>query len=384
MIEGPLTLEPLTATVTPSSDIYVVTVTDGADGGVQNLIDLMGEQGQPFYRSVKAGDNKGPSGLIAANDVVLIKVNCQWDERGGTNTDLVKSLIEALLAHPDGFTGEVVVADNGQKQYGGAGNGGSLDWGRSNALDHGQSMQDVVDMFADYKISGYLWDTITENVVSEFADGDMEDGYVVSTSVVPSTSVIVSYPKFTTPQGTQISFRYGVYLPDVNDYDVDRLKVLNVPVLKSHCIYGVTGAVKHYMGVPSDKLTASLGYRTHDTVDEGGMGTLMAQTRVPTLNIVDAIWVNAVPGDGPSTSYGSAAEVNVIAASVDPVALDYWASKNILCQACGGDTRTMDPDNTERGGFGDWLRLSMQELNAAGLGFTCDEDAMNVYISANG
>jgi uncharacterized protein (DUF362 family) len=381
-----LSLTPMTATETPQSDIYAVKGTDGSDGGVQTLIELMAENGQPFYRSVEEGDLQGPSGLIDAGDVVLIKVNSQWDERGGTNTDLVKSLIEALIAHPDGFKGEIVVADNGQDQYGSAGSGGSLDWERSNALDRGQSIQDVVDTFSDkHRVSTYLWDEITGNVVQEFAEGDAEDGYVVATKVINSTGTLVSYPKFTTPYGTQISFKYGVYVPEDDDYDVDRLKVVNVPVLKTHMIYGVTACVKHYMGVPSDKLTRSLGYRAHDTVDEGGMGTLMAQTRVPALNIVDAIWVNARPGDGPSSSYASATEVNVVAASTDPVALDYWASKHILCRVCsevfGADTGTMDPGNMAEGGFGDWLRLSMQELNAAGYTFTCDENRMNVHIS---
>jgi uncharacterized protein (DUF362 family) len=381
-----LSLTPMTASETPQSDIYAVSGTDGADDGVQALIELMAEHGQPFYRSHEEGDLKGSSGLIDAGDVVLIKVNSQWDERGCTNTDLVKNLIEALVAHPDGFKGEIVVADNGQDQYGSAGSGGSLDWERNNALDRGQSIQDVVEMFSDnHRVSTYLWDDITGNVVQEFAEGDVEDGYVVATKVINTTGTLVSYPKFTTLHGTQVSFKYGVYVPEDDDYDLDRLKVINVPVLKTHMIYGVTASVKHYMGVPSDKLTRDLGYRAHDTVDEGGMGTLMAQTRVPTLNIVDAIWVNACPMDGPSSSYASATEVNVVAASTDPVALDYWASKRILCRVCsevfGADTGTLDPDNTAAGVFGDWLRLSMQELNAAGYMFTCDEDRMNVHIS---
>jgi hypothetical protein len=386
MSPGILSVTPMTASETPQSDIFAVTGTDGADGGVQALIELMAEHGQLFYWSKEKGDLKGPMGLIEAGDVVLIKVNSQWDERGGTNTDLVKTLIEALLAHPDGFKGEVVVADNGQDQYGGAGSGGSLDWEQNNALDRGQSIQDVVDAYSNSRrVSTYLWDEITNNVVQEFAEGDMEDGYVVSTKVINSTGTLVSYPKFTTPYGTQISFKYGVYVPENDHYDVDRLKVINVPVLKTHMIYGVTASVKHYMGVPSDKLTRSLGYRAHNTVDEGGMGTLMAQTRVPALNIVDAIWVNARPGSGPGSSYGSATEVNVVAASTDPVALDYWASKHILCRVCSDvfkmDDSTMDPDNTASRGFGDWLRLSMNELNAAGHEFTCDEDRMNVYVS---
>ena len=380
-----LNIEPVEATEPNPSVIYAVTGTNGNDDGVERLIRLMDEEGQPFYQSAEEDAAQGPLGFIGNNDVVIIKVNSQWDERGGTNTDLVKSIIKAIIDHPDGWKGEIVVADNGQAQYGGAGRGGSLDWGVSNAQDQTQSIQDVVDMYADYRVSTYLWDTITSNVVQEFAEGDDEDGYVVQTNIIPSTGTVVSYPKFTTPFGTQISFKYGVYKPEIEDYDVDRLKVISVPVLKTHMIYGVTGAVKHYMGVPSDKLSAGLGYRIHSAVGKGAMGTLMAQTRVPTLNIVDAIYVNALPKDGPKTPYSHATETNIIAASVDPVAIDYWASKNILCRIAaenGDNTSTMDPDNTSKGEFGDWLRLSLDELKAADYPFTVDLERIMVYVDS--
>lgn len=380
-----LSLSPVTASESPSSDIYAVTDTNGVDDGVERLLTLMAGGGLKFYKSAKQGPLNGADGLIAADDVVLIKVNSQWDQRGGTNTDLVKSLIQAIVEHPDSFKGEVVVADNGQAQYGSAGGGGSLDWGSSNAQDHGQSMVDVVNGFKPaHRVSAYLWDRITSTVVSEFADGDLEDGYVVSTRVTASTSSISAYPKFTTEYGTMVSFRHGVYLPGEDDYDPGKLKVINVPVLKSPGIFGVTGAVKHYMGVTSDRLTRDLGYRAHSSVGSGGMGTLMAQTRVPDLNIVDAIYVNARPGAGPRSTYGEATYVGIIAASTDPVAVDYWGSKHILCAVCEengwGGTSSIDPDNTRSGGFGDWLRLSMEELNVAGYGFTCDETRMNVYV----
>lgn len=385
-ISNQLQLEPVEASVLPASDIYVVTGTDEVDDGVERLLGQMAGNGLKFYNSSKVTRLSGPEGLISADDVVLIKVNSQWDQRGGTNTDLVKSIIQAIVDHPDGFRGEVVVADNGQAQYGAQGRGGSLDWASNNAQDRGQSIVDVVNGFKPtFKVSAYLWDTITTNVVSEYADGDSEDGYVISTKVAASTSSISAYPKFTTEYGTMISFRHGVYVAADNDYDAGKLKVISVPVIKTHMIYGITGAVKHYMGVTSDKLTSGLGYSAHGSVGRGGMGTLMAQTRVPDLNILDAIYVNARPEDGSSTTYGDASEVNVIAASTDPVALDYWAAKRILCAVCEangwGDTSSMDPDNRRSGEFGGWLRLSMEELNAAGYGFTCDEDRISVHVN---
>ena len=114
-----LQLEPVYATEPDPSVIYAVTGTNGNDDGIERLIALMDEKGQPFYLSSREDETQGPTGFIGNNDVVLIKVNSQWDERGGTNTDLVKSIIKAIIDHPDGWKGEIVVADNGQAQYGG-------------------------------------------------------------------------------------------------------------------------------------------------------------------------------------------------------------------------------------------------------------------------
>jgi len=370
----------------PASSIYVVNGTKGNDDGIPRLIDLMGEHGLLFYKSSKYGKNKGSEGLISRDDVVIIKVNSQWNERGGTNTDLVKALIQVILDHPDGFVGEIVAADNGQAQYGSAGSGGSFSWSRNNAENISQSIQSVIDFFAEknYKVSAYLWDTITTKEVSEYFEGDMEDGYVVNATVNPRTGIMVSYPKFRTKFGAYISFKYGVWDPKAKTYYSDKLKVINFPVLKTHSIYGVTACVKHYMGVVSDKLTAMLGARAHNTVGKGGMGTEMVKTRFPTLNIIDAIWINAIPKGGPSTSYGEATRVNIVATSVDPVALDYWATKHILLEAARtkgySGLDSIDPGNNESGSFGYWLKLSIEEIKRAGYQMTADEDYMSVYV----
>jgi hypothetical protein len=352
------------------SDIFVVQGTNGADGGFQRLVDIMGRAGLSFYS------------LIGPRDVVIIKVNSQWDQRGGTNTDLVRGIIESIVKHPDGFTGEIVIADNGQGQYGSAGRGGSLDWKSNNAEDRTQSMQKVADSFAARaRVSAESWDTITTTRVAEFSDGDARDGYVVDPSPSPRTGIVVSYPKFTTRYSTAISFRKGIWDPALGTYDFDRLKVINVPVLKTHSIYGVTASVKHYMGVGSEKLTRT----AHGSVGRGGMGTEMAETRVPVLNVIDAIWINANPGRGPSTRYADASQTNIIAAGRDPIALDSWAARNVLRPAAAklgyGNTESLDPDNTRTGSFGSWLRLSMQELQRAGLSATLDMDSINITVS---
>ena len=354
------------------SDIYAVQGTTGADGGFQRLVRLMEQRGQPFYA------------LIDRKDVIIIKVNSQWDQRGGTNTDLVGAIIESILDHPGGFDGEIVIADNGQAQYGAAGRGGDLDWKSNNAEDRTQSMQRVAERFSKvHRVSTALWDRITTIPVGEYSDGDSRDGYVVASSPSAATGIVVSYPKFKTLYGTRISFKKGIWNPVSRSYDSDRLKVINVPVLKTHSIYGVTASVKHYMGVTSDRLTK---HAAHQSVGSGGMGTQMAETRFPVLNVLDAIWINAVPGGGPLTRYAEATRTNIVAASRDPVAMDYWAAKSILVPAAEKlgyrDTESMNPDNVQTRSFGKWLRLSMKALQDAGYPSTLDLSKINITVSS--
>ncbi|MCL2136608.1 MAG: DUF362 domain-containing protein [Coriobacteriia bacterium] len=346
-------------TDSPISEVFVVRDTDGTDDGVARLIGLMQQNQLSFYK--QQGDGQG---LIASDDVVIVKVNCQWAERGGTNNDLLRSLIEAIVDHPDGFTGEVVVADNGQAQYGTKGRGGSLDWSDTNAADKKLSALDVVNSFKQRaKVSASLWDEFTMQKVAEFSEGDTSNGFVVDSSPSPN-GIVVSYPKFTSEYGTQISFREGIWDKEAARYDSNRLKVINLPVLKVHGMYQVTGAVKAYMGTTASRLT---NQSSHNSVGSGGMGTQLAQTRMPAINIMDMVWVGLLRG--PNTSYQDAVQNNMLAASTDPVALDWWCARNVLMPlalAKGVNTQRMDPDSLSPGTFGYWLNLTADELRAAG------------------
>jgi hypothetical protein len=368
-----LVLEPRNATALPASDIYVVSGRVPAP--ISELINFTGSHGLLFYKSNRTEVNQGPDGLIACDDVVLIKINEQWDQRGGTNTDLLKELIQAIVGHPDGFVGEIVVADNGQGY-------GRMNWAWSNAENHSQSTQAVVDMFSPfYNVSTYDWQPIRGARVDEYSDGDMRNGYILYHTPDPETGIYVSYPKFETRYGTYISFKYGVW--NGTGYE-KRLKIINMPVLKSHWTYSVTASVKHYMGVQSEGHAVGGGLANgHNTVGRGGMGTLMAETGLPTLNIIDAIWINANPPSstmsGPDTHYTWATRVNVLMASTDPVALDHWAAKYVLEQTASiiGYTNTQ-LYYEER--FGRWLNLSRNEIVAADYNITTDESHMNVYV----
>ena len=358
------------------SDIFVVNGPEVAH--VIDLINLMGSQNFSFYQSSIASDNQGPDGLISTTDVVLLKINCQWSQRGGTNTDFLKELIQAIIDHPDGFEGEIVVADNGQGR-------GSMDYDKTNSEDKQQSTQDVVDSFtAEHQVSTYLWDDIKDIQVQEYSDGDINDGYIVYDTADNETEIYVSYPKFETDYGTKISFKQGIW--NGSDY-LPKLRIINLPVLKSHSGYGVTATLKNYMGVQTQGLANG-----HDKVATGGMGTLMVELGLPTLNIIDAIWVNANPetsvAEGPATSYNHATRVNILIAGTDPVALDYWSAKNILLPTSEligySDTYSINPDSSDSRGlteaFGIWLNKSREELVRAGYNVTSDLFKMNVFV----
>jgi hypothetical protein len=378
-----LTLESKNATDFPASNIYVMN--GQTEAHVIDLINFMGSHGLYFYNSNKLGGNHGSEGLIAANDVVLIKINSQWGYRGGTNTDLLKELIQAIIDHPSGFSGEIIVADNGQGY-------GKMDWLLSNAEDNTQSTQGVVNMFSSHNVSTFDWQAIRGIQVDEYSEGDITTGYVLYDTVDPETGIFVSYPKFETDFGTYISLKHGIW----NGIGYEkRLKVINLPVLKSHMGYGVTASVKNYMGVQSESIGNRGGLANgHITVATGGMGTLMLETGLPTLNIIDAIWVNANPwpssSTGPGTEYSEATRLNIIMAGRDPVALDYWAAKNVLIKTAEligfSDTHTLDPDNTEKSGlteaFGIWLNKSKNELIRGGYNFTTNINRMNVFVSS--
>jgi len=54
----------------------------------------------------------GISKIIESDSIVIVKPNCQWSGYGITNTNAIKGFIDLVLAHPEGFTGEIVIAEN--------------------------------------------------------------------------------------------------------------------------------------------------------------------------------------------------------------------------------------------------------------------------------
>ena len=356
------------------SEIYRVTNCPVPKGlgnhheGLDALLSLMGSHGLKLHRTGRETDIGGKDGLIGKSDVVLVKVNAQWKYRGCTNSDVVRGLVQRVLEHPDGFDGEVVIFENGQ-------GGGSLDcdtmWGRqypdtgvhANAEDERHSFSYVVDkVFADSRVSKYLLDPIRETFISE--NDHSTEGYRKLHDV--------SYPCFTTAKGNRVELREGVW--NGKGYD-ERLKLINVPVLKHHDGCGVTGALKSYYGV----LSMADGKRYGRHYDGLGRhcGEMVAEVRAPVISILDCIWVTQVRWAGYPPEYTT--RLNQLLASVDPVALDYWASKSLLYPI--DNNREHHPDKFDA--LRNYLIQARDVINSGGgIGgrkVTLDESNINVH-----
>jgi hypothetical protein len=302
------------------------------DNGMDALVNLMAAHGTYFYETAIH-----PEGIIDTDDVVVIKVNDQWNgsasrRRNHTNNDALKGLIYRIVNHPDGFTGAVVVADNTQGLT--DPNWDSSDY--NNAEDAGQSYQDVVDAFVGqgYDVCISDWKSFWNDSVDEYSDGDNSDGYVlVEDAGGPGTNEL-SYPKFSITCGSQsisVSMRYGLWKE--NSYHSGQLTLINFPVLKRHGWAGATISWKNLIGfVTTADETARFGggAEMHNDFffsDYGLLGRQIAIIRRPDLNVVDAIWVNPTSNTGSSVD---AVRQDVLLASTDPFAVDWYASEYLL------------------------------------------------------
>jgi hypothetical protein len=384
---------------TPRSDVFVVqdipaplyslaggTLPPGPpdqvlrDAGIDALVSLMNQQGSPFFRT--AGS---PQGLVARDSVVVIKVNQQWVGAGsdsgagrlGTSTDLIKGLIWRILNHPEGFVGEVVVAENVQDV--------DPDFATitpANAQDQNQTLADVLTVFQGLgrPVSLQNWNDLNAVLLPggdlgpapascEYINGNMDDGYVLLNDNTPDITKPTngySYPKFQTAGGAYISMRHGLW--DGSAYQPDRVVLINMPVLKKHGMASATIAWKNFIGFltcedPESNRFADWGrmhtffwgYEDPENV-YGLVGRQIALIRKPDLNLVDAIWVAT------ENNYDSPAAVrgNVVLASRDPFAVDWYASEYVLRPVV-----PTDPDDSSLARAGNFRNASLVNQKAA-------------------
>jgi hypothetical protein len=223
------------------------------------------------------------------------------------------------------------------------------------AQDPNQSFQDVVAAFQSqsHPVSLYDWASLNGSLISggsvsgggyptgEYANGNNSDAYILLEDPAATGSNELSYPKFRTAGGAYVSMRYGVWNSSSSSYDSDRLIFINLSVLKVHCMAGATIAWKNLIGFVTiaDNNTryggGSYGWdEMHDFYwgyiggtnrNYGLIGREMALIRAPDLHVVDAIWIADY-----SNYQGTAIRQNVLLASTDPFAIDWYTSEYVL------------------------------------------------------
>jgi len=291
-----LTLTPtISPTLTPSptgkSHIYV-SKNGTLEQNVEKVIEMMG----------------GIHNIVKVDDIVIIKPNGQWKEPECTSVDAMRRLIDLILAHPDGFTGEVVICENTHCR------GTNLNCDNYKALANSYEMDNVSFLAwskqGSYKVEGY--------------HGEAE----------------LSYPVFTTPLGMHINFK------------ISNFKFINFPLPRTHdpLVGGLTCCLKNHLGVVRNPGLVGTDERGcggevgwpnvgfHGDWLSAAVADFMVRVRKPDLNMVDATNI-IVHSPYPHTGcHGT----KTILASIDPIAADYYVTKYLVYPITNHDDHNPD------------------------------------------
>jgi hypothetical protein len=363
------------------SYVYMVR-NDSPENNTRKLIEMMGGTGE----------------FIGPDDIVLLKPNAQWWNQGATNTNAMKAFIEMVVELP-GFHGEVIIADNHHFPE-----NNSRGW-TTEKRNGDFNLNELVAYFQDRgqrNVTRYHWHDGgpsikglwggAENggVINGPEDGD---GYVWKNDLVYTSpsgrKAMMSYPVFTSRySGITIDFMRGPWKD--GHYLKRKMKFINFSGLNHHGSTGVTASIKNYLGIcdmtcghrgkkPEGyynfhfvggsnfhwRLKAVLekfGWNDYLSSIGGCVGYFMRNVRMADLNIVEAEWV----GYGSKSDSRLRVQTKAMLASVDPVALDYTAAKEVLLPATHENTKETkfivnnDPDSQDSP-FREFLRLCHEQ-----------------------
>ena len=367
----------------------------------------------------------GIENLIGKDDIVILKPNAQWWNQGGTNTDAMKEFIELVLRIPN-FKGELIIAENHHLHP-----TNSRGWTQQEYNNGRYNLNDLIDYFNGrgiQNVTKYHWiDAETakydgyssKGIVKEPEDGD---GYVWMKDNVyhapNGRDAMMSYPIFTSSfSEITIDLMKGAWKD--GGYINRHVKLINFSAINHHSkVFGVTASVKNHLGVvdltcgyPGGTLKGPLTYnyfnfhyigcgpnlrifnktnyllgryfgiKTHLGWDRNyhylgaAVGRFLKTVRMPDLNIITAEWV----GYGSRLDLNLRAHTKTILASLDSVALDYYAARYILLpatkEAHNGKpyVELNDPTNPENP-----FRKYVEECHKQGIG-TLDEKKMIIH-----
>jgi hypothetical protein len=304
----------------------------------------------------------GVDSLFGADDIVIIKPNLQWFNQGAPNIAAMNTLVSRIMERKGGFTGEIVLAENVHR--------GPEPWktvGWNTPFARNSDMPQVLNYneLAEHLKNEYgalfsvchLLDI--ENGAKRVYTPEDGPGYVLcdGSGGVPllavsnglagknKREVIMSYPIMRTDKGTLIDYRFGVW--EKGAYTRQPVKFVNFAALNHHSAYcGMTSAVKNYLGIsdlsggpdPHDrgKLLGdyynfhSFTFNKWENGPVPGMigyeiGYFLKTVRRPFLNITSAEYCGLI-----DRTRLPVAHTRAVAASTDPIALDFHMAKYVL------------------------------------------------------
>jgi len=303
--------------------------------------------------------------LIGSDDVVVIKPNVQWRNQGAPNLSALKTFVDLIMERPGGFRGEVVIAENchrGQYPWKSMNSGWAYTFEWNYDIPGIKNLNGLCGFLKERygsRFSTAHWIDVDSGSRRVFSPAD-GGGYVYcdGTGGVPLITcdngaegknyraTIMTYPIFSTDRGTIIDFKNGIW--EKGTYTGQPLRFINLAALNHHSTYsGATSAIKNYLGVTdlsggpdphNGGILTENYYNFHsfpfDKWAPGpvpGMlgkeiGVFMKTIRKADLNITTAEWVGLSYRDKPPMAHTRA-----VLACTDPVALDYHATKYILC-----------------------------------------------------
>jgi uncharacterized protein (DUF362 family) len=153
---------------------------------------------------------------------------------------------------------------------------------------------------------------VTDCPISEARRAFERSGILRAASEAGAEVVLPEESRYHT---VRVSERLGIW--GVLEPFIEATKIINVPIGKHHSLTGVTGGMKNWIGITTERRVMFHGDLNRSIAE-------LAALMLPTLTIMDASRV--LMRNGPRG--GNLADVKAfgaLAASVDPVALDAWA-----------------------------------------------------------
>jgi len=327
----------------------------------------------------------GINNFIDIDDTVIIKPNLQWKYQGYTHTLATKTLIEIILNRLGGFNGEILVSEDYTSF-----DDQSKGWNSSpeNRLNNWPDMnyRELINFFHLNGAENVSATPISGKTITGPEEGE---GYVINFYTTQSNTnkvglrVRLGYPIIQSPfSGNLIDTKNGVWKN--GEYTGQKVKIIFLPTLNYHSNYaGITSAVKCHLGfiplgegndeyysVHTYKFDYSLfrpdEFNKADIVGEC-IGELISAIIKPTLYITVAEYSGHM-----GRTKKDATHTKTIGLCREPVSLDYWMGKNIICPS-GGFAADYDPseDNV--------FRQTLIGCNSKGIG-TLNEADMLVQI----